>query len=371
MPNTIGILPVRCHPFESHGQDARATMISCFPAFLIHFIFSFYMSVDKLKDLQIDPGQKQRSQRPFWIIVGNVLTFTVIALIIWQPWNPEKVRRMKGTGAAEASAVATTNVVSNTTAVSANSTAAANDDKVLTVSGYIINRERIEISPRFLGQVKWIGVKKGDAVTNGQVVVLIDDTEYRARLAQALGQLANAKAMMAKDELSYQRINQLAETHIESKQAQDDARLVLEADRAAVQAAEGAADVARTYLDWCTIRSPINGVVLEKLVNPNELVMPQSFGGGKGPSTALMAVADPKDLQVEIDVNEADLSKISLGQKCRVAPEAYPDKSYGGVVAEIAPEADRAKGTLQIKVQIQSPDQFLTPQLSAKVDFLK
>ena len=99
--------------------------------------------------------------------------------------------------------------------------------------------------------------------------------------------------------------------------------------------------------------------------------MPQSFGGGRGPSTALLAVADPKDLQVDIDVNEADLSKISPNQKCLVSPEAYSDKTYDGYVAEIAPEADRAKGTLQIKVQIVNPDKFLTPQLSAKVDFLK
>ena len=129
--------------------------------------------------------------------------------------------------------------------------------------------------------------------------------------------------------------------------------------------------MAVTYLDWCTIRSPINGVVLEKLVDPNELVVPQSFGGTRGPSTALIALADTKDLQVEIDLNEADLSKISLNQKCRVSPEAYPDKAYEGYVAEIAPEANRAKGTLQIKVQIREPDRYLTPELSAKVEFLK
>jgi HlyD family secretion protein len=82
-------------------------------------------------------------------------------------------------------------------------------------------------------------------------------------------------------------------------------------------------------------------------------------------------VADPKDLQVEIDMNEADLAKVALGQKCRVSPEAYPDKNYDGVVVEVAPEANRAKGTLQIKVQIQNPDKFLTPELSAKVEFLK
>ena len=59
-----------------------------------------------------------------------------------------------------------------------------------------------------------------------------------------------------------------------------------------------------------------------------------------------------------------------LGQHCRVSPEAYLDRSYEGLVAEIAPEASRQKGTLQIKVQVKNPDRFLTPELSAKVVFL-
>ena len=72
-------------------------------------------------------------------------------------------------------------------------------------------------------------------------------------------------------------------------------------------------------------------------------------------------------------MNESDLAKVSLGQKCRVSPEACPDKHYEGTVAEVAPEANRAKGTLQIKVKVQihAPDKFLTPELSAKVEFLK
>lgn len=125
-----------------------------------------------------------------------------------------------------------------------------------------------------------------------------------------------------------------------------------------------------TYLDWCVIRSPVDGVVLEKLVDPGELVTPQTFGGTRGPSTSLLAVADPHDLQVEIDLNESDLPRVFLGQECVVSPEAFPDRSYRGVVAEIAPEASRQKGTLQIKVQIEEPDRFLTPELSARVDFL-
>ena len=82
-------------------------------------------------------------------------------------------------------------------------------------------------------------------------------------------------------------------------------------------------------------------------------------------------MADLNDLQVEIDLNESDLSKVRLQQRCRIVPEAYTDRSYDGVVVEIAPEANRSKGTLQVKVQVLNPDQFLTPELTAKVEFLK
>ena len=150
----------------------------------------------------------------------------------------------------------------------------------------------------------------------------------------------------------------------------DDAEAELTAAQAGIREAQGLLDFARSQMDWTVIRSPIDGVVLEKLADENELVTPQSFGGDKGPSTALVAIANPQDLQVEIDLNEADLAKVFLGQRCRVTPEAYPDHSYAGTVVEMAPEANRQKGTLQVKVQIEAPDKFLIPEFSAKVDFL-
>jgi HlyD family secretion protein len=332
------------------------------------------MNAEKLKSLQIAPTHKSRPQGMLWVIFIVVLLVTLAALFFARPKATDAVRVLNNSGTSSPGETASANSAAAPTATPATNPAppaAKNGDSVLTVSGYIINRERIEISPRFMGVVTWIGVKKGDPVTNAQVVVLLDDTEYRARLAQANGAVATAKANVAKAEILHDRVSQLARTDIESKQAQDDARLTLEAARAGLAEAEGARTLAQTYVDWCTIRSPINGVVLEKLVDPNELVAPQSFGGTRGPSTALIAIADPQDLQVEIDLNEADLSKIALNQQCRVSPEAYPDKTYNGYVAEVAPEANRAKGTLQIKVQIRNPDKFLTPELSAKVDFLK
>jgi RND family efflux transporter MFP subunit len=327
------------------------------------------MDAQRLAQLQIEPDAKHRPQGMLAVIFLVIGLVTLATLALAWPRESDKVRKMKlasGGSAPETFAAAAGSPETNATP------AVKTDDNIaLTVSGYIINRERIEISPRFLGVVKWIGVKKGDSVTNGQVIVQLDDAEYLARLHQAEGTLAAAKTSVAKAELFYQRIQKLSENSVESKQTLDDARLQVDASRAAEKQAEGELELAQTYVSWCTIRSPIDGVILEKLARPNELVMPQSFGGGRGPSTALVALADPKDLQVEIDVNEADLSKIGMGQKCRVSPEAYPDKHYNGRVAEIAPEADRSKGTLQIKVQIESPDQFLTPELTARVDFLK
>lgn len=123
-------------------------------------------------------------------------------------------------------------------------------------------------------------------------------------------------------------------------------------------------------MDWCVIRSPVDGVVLERMVDANELVTPQSFGSGRGPSTSLLAVADLNDLQVEVDLGASSLARVYLGQRCVVRPDAYPDRRYDGVVAEMAPEANRQKGTLQVKVQVLKPDSFLTPELNATVDFI-
>ncbi len=321
------------------------------------------MEQQQLEKLRIRSESKQRRHGTSWMIFGVVVFVTAAAIYFGWPRGGE--RRIVGRGP--------TNVIAKAAGTSSDSATVSGSatDAVLTVSGYIVNRERIEISPRFLGVVKWIGVKKGDAVTNGQVVVLLDDAEQKARLSEAQAQLANAKIAMEKAGLDYARTRQLIEQNIETKQLEDDTRLRVASAQASLKQAEASVAIARTFLEWTVIRSPVSGVVLEKLVDQGELVTPQSFGGGRGPSTAVLAVADPKDLQVEIDLNEADVAKVSLNQECRVSPEAYPDKSYRGYVAEKAPEANRQKGTLQVKVQIRDPDKFLTPELSAKVEFLK
>lgn len=346
------------------------------------------MNNDQLERLRIASEKKRRPRGPVWLIFGGVAVLTAAVAYVAVPRASDSVRTGLMSNKEEAEARANAELkaraarleqeraggartVPGTNAPAPAAGTARTEDSVLTVSGYVVNRERIEVSPRFMGQVKWIGVKKGDAVTNGQVVVLLDDSEYAARLAEVQGQIAAAEVAIERARLDLGRAEELVRQRVEMGKVLDDARLELRAREAQLQQLLGSRQLIRTYLDWCIIRSPVNGVILEKLVDPGELVSPQTFGGTRGPSTSLIAVADPADLQVEIDLNESDLPKVSLGQSCVVSPEAYPDRTYKGVVAEMAPEASRQKGTLQIKVQIRNPDHFLTPELSAKVDFLR
>jgi len=317
------------------------------------------MKTEDLEKLRIPAAQRATRGLPAPLIFGTVALVLVVAVYFAWPRKSDSQRGLESTAAAMTPA-----------APAAAPHPVAPGDVLLTTSGYIINRERIELSPRFVGTVRWIGVRKGDPVKKGQVIVLLEDSEQRARLAEAEGRMARAQAALVISRTRYDRLKKLREQRVESAQQMDDAEAEFNAAEAGLREAQGLLDYAKSQMEWTIIRSPIDGVVLEKLADNDELVSPQSFGGDKGPSTALVAVADPKDLQVEIDLSEADLAKISPGQPCRVTPEAYPDHSYDGFVAEIAPEANRQKGTLQVKVQIKNPDQHLIPELSAKVDFL-
>ena len=320
------------------------------------------MNDERLSKLTIPAGQKSaRKVGPTVVMVGVALVFLLGGILFFSTASSERKPEPAPDGSAAALAAA---------AAQAEAAPVKPGDPLLTVSGYVIPRERIEISPRFQGTVKWIGVKKGDMVKQGDVLVTLEDEEYQARVKESAGRLAVAQANLENARSSFQRQTDLYAKKVANEQERDEAQRALRAAEAELVAAQGSLELAQAYLGWCTIRAPIAGTILEKLVNPNELVTPQSFGSGNGPSTAFLAMADLTDLQVEIDLNEADTPKVKLGQKCRVSPEAYPDKFYQGVVAEIAPEANRAKGTLQIKVQVETPDRFLTPELTAKVDFL-
>src|SRR5882724_8898551 len=176
------------------------------------------MNPDKLNELHIRKEDRRRSRGALWTILTAVVVITGGAIYLARP-SPQDERRVgkrSGNPSAAPAPPATNAWIVTTT----NAAVGQPDDAVLTVSGYIVNRERIELSPRYLGVVAWIGVRKGDTVTNGEVVVRLDDAEYRARLREAAGRLANTKTAVARAELDLDRTTQLARTDIESKKSE-------------------------------------------------------------------------------------------------------------------------------------------------------
>jgi len=135
--------------------------------------------------------------------------------------------------------------------------------------------------------------------------------------------------------------------------------------------AEGQEAYAKSWLDATVIRSPVNGTILERTAEKGELITSGFASGAEGgPQGEVVALADLNDIQVELDIAQDDFAKLSPSQKCNVTVDAFPDRKYNGEIAQISPEANRQKATVQVKVQILNPDEYLRPEMNSTVKFL-
>jgi HlyD family secretion protein len=294
---------------------------------------------------------------------------------------------------------------------------------VLTASGYIVAHHKINLNSKVTGRVKWIGVEKGDKVTEGQILVRLEDDEFRAQYEQAKGAAENARAYLEElqngsrpeeiqqaqhnldearatlvnDKLTLDRTRELAAQGVVSKQAFDDATAKFESDqqrvnslekvfqlakigprkeeiaraRGALQQAQGQADYEESLLDATVIRAPVTGTILERAAEKGELVTSGFASTAEGgPQGLVVSLADLNDLQVELDIAQDDFARLSPRQKGVVTVDSYPDLKWDGIISEISPQANRAKATVQVKVQILNPDAHLRPDMNATVKFL-
>jgi HlyD family secretion protein len=138
---------------------------------------------------------------------------------------------------------------------------------------------------------------------------------------------------------------------------------------AQVQQTKAALDYARTQLASTEIKAPVSGTVLQRMVERGEMVSPSAFGES-GARTSVVSLADLNDLQIELDISQSDFARLKMNQRAEIVPEAYPNLKYKGFIAEIAPEANRAKATVQVKVKVENPDQQLRPEMNVRVNFL-
>jgi HlyD family secretion protein len=248
-----------------------------------------------------------------------------------------------------------------------NRAAQAPASEVLTGSGYVVTGDRyISLGVRVPSRIEAYLVEEGQEVSKGQPLVKLDARQYDAALRETRASLESARANV---ELRVRELARAEEMH--EQRVSSDWDLDLKQNQLRVAKAEVArleAEVARRSVDLedTVVRATTNGVVLEKFKEVGEIAVPGGFAG----SGELIRMANLEDLRAEVDVNEADLSRISLGQPANVTPDAYQDKRYAAEVVKLYPQINRQKGTLKVEVRIREPDEWLRPDMSVRISFL-
>ena len=154
---------------------------------------------------------------------------------------------------------------------------------------------------------------------------------------------------------------------IDETLALESARVGIEIERSHLDAAQASLDAAKLRLERCDIRTPVDGVVIERLTSPGSRV---SFGDG--PHTAhVIHIYDPQKLQVRADIPLADAAKVGVGQTAEIIIDLLPDTVFQGVVTRFVHRADVAKNTVEAKVRILDPSPLLKPDMLARVRILE
>jgi HlyD family secretion protein len=292
----------------------------------------------------------------------------------------------------------------------------------LEAKGYIIPAHQILVSPKVGGMVVKLRIIESQRVAKDEVLAELEDTEFRAdrdrakallevarqnlnelergfrpeEIDEARAELAEGEAQRVQFEADYKRSAELLARKVLSREQYDSAfslfqakdrhvqRLKLalklmeegprieriETARAQVQQADAELAKAQWRLSNCIIRAPISGTILKKNAEEGSLVNPAAMQG----FYSLCEMADLSDLEVDLTIQERDISKVSQGQICRVRADAFPDRIYEGKVSRLMPTADRAKGAIPVRVKVTVPADeegvYLKPEMGALVSFL-
>ena len=301
-------------------------------------------------------------------------------------------------------------------------TPAGRDEAItLEVKGYLIPTQQISISPiDVAGRVIALHIEEGKSFKKGDVLAEIDPTPFQAMQAehqatvaaararymevetsvplairQAEAEVTEAKASLTPAQQEWDRVRSrrdragLSEIDVEKAEAayysasskvgvrQSALEILRKTDEVRKAAAKADWDAALARLrqtEWklknCTITSPVTGVILTKKAEVGSLLNPVVGGV----STNLCDIADLRKLEVDLEVQERDIGKVTIDQACRIKPDAYANRVYEGYVERVMPIANRAKSVVPVRIKVVPRDdevqgQFLKPEMGVTVTF--
>jgi RND family efflux transporter MFP subunit len=330
--------------------------------------------------LEADP---KKSRKGLWILLAIVILAAGAGLLAW-----------RSAGSFSRVEVETVSPVVERVG------GAAAGTPMLTASGYLVARREAIVSSKIQGRLSVLNVEEGSAVEAGDILAKLESDDYVAQVTRARAQLRQSDAAVGSADAAIQR----AKADLAEAQRQLGVNERLSADKLVpvdtVDAAKSRVRLAEAALGQATanrssavatwsqsraeitfadaqlqntiIRAPFAGTVVRKMAEVGESVAPIPPGVNiSTASGAIVALADLATLEMEADVSEANVAKLTEGQPAEVSVEAFPDRRYKAILRQVIPTADRTKATVLTKVTLVEKDKDLKPEMSAKVTFIQ
>ncbi|HLH07663.1 MAG TPA: efflux RND transporter periplasmic adaptor subunit [Terriglobales bacterium] len=265
---------------------------------------------------------------------------------------------------------------------------------VLNASGYITPRRRATIAAKITGRVTGVFFDEGTRVSEGQLLATLDDSDARRALDAAkadrdtsVAAIADYQVQLKNAEIELHRAQELRNAGVDSQQVLDSARMTADSLRAKIALAKQQVVAADARIEEeqqavmnCRITAPFAGIAVSKDAQIGEMVSPVSAGGGFT-RTGIATLVDLHSNEIEVDVSESYIARVSPNQPVNAVLDAYPDWVIPAKVRTVIPTADRQKATVKVRISFTEPDHVhlfdpardprILPDMGVKVTFLE
>lgn len=232
----------------------------------------------------------------------------------------------------------------------------------VTATGTIEAITTIKVGTQVSGIIEHVYVDFNDNVKQGQVLARLDETALRAQLEQSRASVDQAQAQLNYQEATYKRLKALFEKNLIAQADYDQALFNYENSKATLSNAKSAHDRAKVNLEYATIYSPIDGVVLNRAIEEGQTVA-ASFN-----TPEMFTIAnDLTQMEVQTSVDEADIGQVREGQRVEFTVDAYPDLKFEGSVSQVRlqPVLTNNVVTYTVILNAPNPGKKLMPGMTA------
>jgi HlyD family secretion protein len=237
--------------------------------------------------------------------------------------------------------------------------------QTVTANGTLNPVVLVSVGTQVSGTVKKLYADFNDHVEQGQILVELDDSLFRAQVKQSEANVSSAQASLALATANAARTRDLFAQEYVSKQELDQAEETVKAAQAQLELSKAQLQKDRTNLSYTIIRSPVSGVVVDRQIDVGQTVA-ASFQT----PTLFKIAQDLRRMQIDSSFAEADVGDIREGQAVRFSVDAFPDKSFKGVVKQVRlnPTTQQNVVTYDVVVSVDNPDRILLPGMTAYVN---